>query len=570
MRGKSHHDDDNASPPHVPIRSKRDELSGLEETSSGTDALTDTSSSRSESNKTDHSLESKLPSSAARSSISKKAKLGEEALLTDGVDSLSSEEDSSKQTTGAYPSSASSTMRAGKSLAIATDSHVASRKKRGDGSVTSAAAALSVASNDMDAKTRVKEAVGHKQSGTSLDAEHFYPGAHSVGGVRGSEHEPTPVERLSSTGVHGSRSMANAATPIAAEVFLPEADVEAQAQKIEKRVRQHLMNSSVSAEVVDLATDKGQEIQDKSKKCRFWAILGTLLLLLVGGAVGAAVALTSGNSPDPPTASPVTPVPTGMPTTSKPTMAPTVFIPPCTLCLDGSKPEDLEAEVRRGFTCGDLQVNLAELDSSGDQACKSGQSYAWLFCGCPTLPSSPFSPVCSATCPEDSRPPTFDSKGCLDFETFVEVVGQQVGECAGLVGLAPEECRCSERVSQIRDIVSSVSDETDLLDTNTPQYAALEWLANQDPANLTIAETSTIEWKNRYFGALLWFSLGGESWFESANFLSSLDVCDWNTGDVSFGKGVYCDEDTGAISVVDICKRRTMLLEVCFSSLPIY
>jgi hypothetical protein len=417
----------------------------------------------------------------------------------------------------------------------------------------------------MDEKTRAKAAMlGNKQSGTRVASEqqHFYPGAHSVDGVRGNEYEATTVERPSST-VSGSRSMANAATPIAAEVVLPEADVEAQTHTIEKRVRQELMNSSVAAEIVDPGKGNDQEEENKSKLCRLRAILGIVLLLAIGGAVGAAVALTSGGTPDLPISSrPVTPSPTaGMPTTSKPTMSPTVFIPPCTLCLDGSKPEDLEAEVRRGFTCGDLQTNLAELDSSGDQTCKSGQAYAWLFCECSTLPPSPFSPVCFATCPEDSRPPAFDSKVCVNFETFVEVVGQQVEECAGLIEMAPEECRCSERVSQIRAIVNSISDETDLLDNSTPQYAALEWLANQDPANLTISETQATIWKNRYFGALLWFSLGGENWFDPSNFLSALDVCDWNSGDGFFGKGVYCDDDTGMLlSEVDMCKRHMMLV----------
>jgi hypothetical protein len=120
----------------------------------------------------------------------------------------------------------------------------------------------------------------------------------------------------------------------------------------------------------------------------------------------------------------------------------------------------------------------------------------------------------------NSRPPAFDSKLCRNFETFVEIVGLEVDECAGLIEMTPEECRCSERISMICDIVNSILDGKDLSNTATPQYMALEWLGNQDPANLTIGDNLTNVWENRYFGALLWFSLGGENWNEQLSFLA--------------------------------------------------
>jgi hypothetical protein len=76
---------------------------------------------------------------------------------------------------------------------------------------------------------------------------------------------------------------------------------------------------------------------------------------------------------------------------------------------------------------------------------------------------------------------------------------------------------------------------------------ALEWLGNQDPANLTIGDTPKNVWENRYFGALLWFSFGGETWIDQFDFLSVLDVCEWNNGE----SGIFCDDDTGT-SLFDV------------------
>jgi hypothetical protein len=149
-------------------------------------------------------------------------------------------------------------------------------------------------------------------------------------------------------------------TPIAAKVVEPEPDVEAQTQNIKKRVREELMKSAVAAEIVDVSefSDANSQEEDKSKKRRLWIIAGIILLIVIGAGVGAAVALNGGGDDDDESnASTTDKGPAGLPVTGsapspvtlKPTMSPTVFIPPCTLCLDGSKPEDLDAEVRRGL-----------------------------------------------------------------------------------------------------------------------------------------------------------------------------------------------------------------------------
>lgn len=370
----------------------------------------------------------------------------------------------------------------------------------------------------------------------------FKLGAHAIGGPELLEVEEE-IDVPTSQHVAGY-SAGPDMTPIAAEVVLqPQADVEAQAQDIENRLREELFKHTVSAQVVDGSERKEEE--DEGKRKRKCYIIGgvVLLLLVVGGVVGAVVGVTSGGGGGSTPTMP--PAPSSNPTTSRPSSSPSIFVQPCTLCQDGSE-ANLQAEVSRGKTCGDLESDLAQLGDSQDAVCLSGQAQGWYSCSCPTLPRRPATFVCTAACREDSRPPAWDSQECRDFETFVELVALVPEECDGLIARTPEACRCSTEIDDLREIMKTVSDERDLFDTTTPQYKAIRWLANDDPADLTIGATRAGVLQMRYFGALLWFSLGGQNWNAQFGFRNATGVCDWNDGD----SGIFCDDSNIFTSIV--------------------
>lgn len=83
-------------------------------------------------------------------------------------------------------------------------------------------------------------------------------------------------------------------------------------------------------------------------------------------------------------------------------------------------------------------------------------------------------------------------------------------------------------------------DEDELTDGSSPQYDAMDWLVNDDPAELDFDATSTSILIERYALAVLYFALDGDSWDSSYGFLSEDDVCDWNGPGSDFTQGVLC------------------------------
>jgi hypothetical protein len=85
-------------------------------------------------------------------------------------------------------------------------------------------------------------------------------------------------------------------------------------------------------------------------------------------------------------------------------------------------------------------------------------------------------------------------------------------------------------------------------DEGSPQFKALKWIANEDPA-------TTIEIINqRYVAAALYFALGGENWIEKCNFLTEDPVCSWNQED----SGVICDSTNARVVALHLCKSNRM------------
>ncbi|KAL3910542.1 MAG: hypothetical protein SGILL_007654, partial [Bacillariaceae sp.] len=69
---------------------------------------------------------------------------------------------------------------------------------------------------------------------------------------------------------------------------------------------------------------------------------------------------------------------------------------------------------------------------------------------------------------------------------------------------------------------------TNITVVGTPQYQALDWLANDDAAMLNIQTTSDLTLTQRYVMAIFFYSTGGPtSWVDDLRFLSIYSVCEW-------------------------------------------
>jgi Leucine-rich repeat (LRR) protein len=87
-------------------------------------------------------------------------------------------------------------------------------------------------------------------------------------------------------------------------------------------------------------------------------------------------------------------------------------------------------------------------------------------------------------------------------------------------------------------------------DTTTPQYLALQWMAEQD-MEFDIFSKDRLIVLERYVATLMYFSTNGPTrWVDSLNFVtSSLSVCDWQNA--TSGRGISCNQDS-FIDVLDI------------------
>jgi hypothetical protein len=76
---------------------------------------------------------------------------------------------------------------------------------------------------------------------------------------------------------------------------------------------------------------------------------------------------------------------------------------------------------------------------------------------------------------------------------------------------------------------NNVSNIHDLNQSNTPQYQALNWLANIDKfLNASASAESIID---RYVLAVIYYANNGIQWFNEAEFLTFRSICAWHNGD---------------------------------------
>ena len=106
---------------------------------------------------------------------------------------------------------------------------------------------------------------------------------------------------------------------------------------------------------------------------------------------------------------------------------------------------------------------------------------------------------------------------------------------------------------------NQVSSVPDMNDPNSPQARAIEWLTEQDPANVPVPIASSIDgsyeaymYMVRYVMAVNYFALGGTNWTNDLQFLMLDDVCDWNadvtTEDIFDRMGVFCANSPGQVN----------------------
>ena len=101
-------------------------------------------------------------------------------------------------------------------------------------------------------------------------------------------------------------------------------------------------------------------------------------------------------------------------------------------------------------------------------------------------------------------------------------------------------------------VLLNPTDADNLLEPNTPQFAAIDWMANEDEY---LADRSNIvsgsEIAERYALAVLFYSTIGKDWLDDYGFLNSLSpgsVCDWG-----YGQAITCD-GSNSITQLILCK----------------
>ena len=109
------------------------------------------------------------------------------------------------------------------------------------------------------------------------------------------------------------------------------------------------------------------------------------------------------------------------------------------------------------------------------------------------------------------------------------------------------------RLNSLRLLLEPVSGINILSDTSSPQYAAMEWLANKDPAVLNFDDTPTSELNQRYIVSLLYFATYGWDWDVQYGFLADSSVCDWNDLEESnrvSNDGIVCNDQDEVVQIV--------------------
>jgi len=88
-----------------------------------------------------------------------------------------------------------------------------------------------------------------------------------------------------------------------------------------------------------------------------------------------------------------------------------------------------------------------------------------------------------------------------------------------------ENLNDAERASKILEVLEEVSNGTEIVDPDSHQYTAYQWIVNQDGAQVCPNDQTLVQ---RYVLALLYFAMGGVGWIPSAGqYLNNGPECGW-------------------------------------------
>jgi hypothetical protein len=76
--------------------------------------------------------------------------------------------------------------------------------------------------------------------------------------------------------------------------------------------------------------------------------------------------------------------------------------------------------------------------------------------------------------------------------------------------------------SMIIDVVTKISAPASLINSSTPQFKALDWLLNEDKADLCPNDAKLVQ---RYVLAVMYYSTGGDNWFKCSASPNATDSC---------------------------------------------
>jgi len=105
---------------------------------------------------------------------------------------------------------------------------------------------------------------------------------------------------------------------------------------------------------------------------------------------------------------------------------------------------------------------------------------------------------------------------------------------------------CKSAASRDRAFLGILADVTPLsvlLDPDTAQRAAFEWISGKDPAQVDPCTYGTVE--QRYALASLYFMTESNGWSDNSRWLSGAPECEWD--------GVTCDRN-GRVQNLALCK----------------
>jgi hypothetical protein len=378
------------------------------------------------------------------------------------------------------------------------------------------------------------------------------------------EYESTPTispkESLTPAALNGL----SAFHKFTAEVSPDGPDLEVQLKEPAKDDTEHIddRNSDVEiaesmeeSEVATLVAEENEQLgttSDRMKEgmsTRTWFLLALVFILIVAG-IGAAIGSTLAGRKSGAVADELS-SPTQSPETSP--NASSSGATKCAFCFDGTVPKNLgNNTIKNSTSCLDFYNQLTQLFAS-DPLCSTGQALSWRYCSCPSLPPAPMHPSCTL-CPNGTASSN-TSAYCKELSALVAIVGSsRLSNCNDLRAQVLPTCSCLTngiRRAAFWDLLSTISGLNNTENASNWQQAALNWISNEDVAQLPPEKALIKEIGERYVAALLFFATNGSKWISSANFLSPRNVCDWNANNI----GVFCN-GANELAAIALCKYR--------------